>query len=172
MKVVPSYISAATAVAVGNPRLSCADQIRHELRSDEPSLGEKMSKLIQYGTSKLIQQTTSKLIQLTTKISTEKTSLDGAHTWNSSRWSRETAAQLRRTAHGSDITNTPQIYQPAGWQSAGNRAKLEPRSSSRAEQAQLQTKRGADAELLKNRLKMKSNQLDEDISWRPRSGQN
>ncbi|KZV37052.1 hypothetical protein F511_11998 [Dorcoceras hygrometricum] len=34
----------------------------------------------------------------------------------------------------------------------------------RAEQAQLQTKRGADAELLKNRLKMKSNQLDEDAS--------
>ncbi|KZV21537.1 hypothetical protein F511_14875 [Dorcoceras hygrometricum] len=32
----------------------------------------------------------------------------------------------------------------------------------RTEQAQLQTKRGADVELLKNRLKMKSNQLDKD----------
>ncbi|KZV16861.1 histidine--tRNA ligase-like [Dorcoceras hygrometricum] len=41
----------------------------------------------------------------------------------------------------------------------------------RAEQAQLQTKRGADVELLKNRLKMKSNQLDEDTSRRTRSGQ-
>ncbi|KZV19818.1 hypothetical protein F511_29384 [Dorcoceras hygrometricum] len=42
----------------------------------------------------------------------------------------------------------------------------------RTEQAQLQTKRDADAGLLKNRLKMKSNQLDEDTSWRTRSGQN
>ncbi|KZV24347.1 hypothetical protein F511_16919 [Dorcoceras hygrometricum] len=72
---------------------------RYELRSDESSLGEKMSKLIQYGTPELIQRTISKLIQLTAKISTEETSLDGAHTWNSSRWSREVVKQLRQTAN-------------------------------------------------------------------------
>ncbi|KZV14093.1 hypothetical protein F511_44412 [Dorcoceras hygrometricum] len=56
------------------------------------------------------------------------------------------------------------IYQPAVWKSAGNGAKLEPRSSSRAEQAQLQTKRGVDAEAALEQIKDEEQAVDEDAS--------
>ncbi|KZV22903.1 putative rhamnogalacturonate lyase B [Dorcoceras hygrometricum] len=62
----------------------------------------------------------------------------------------------------------PQIYQPAGWKPAGNGAKLEPRSSSRARKNRTSSaadkKRRRCRSCSRTRLKMKSNQLDEETS--------
>ncbi|KZV42983.1 hypothetical protein F511_42326 [Dorcoceras hygrometricum] len=61
-----------------------------------------------------------------------------------------------------------QIYQPAGWKSAGNGAKLEPRSSSRAgknrKSSAVDKKRRRCRSFSRTSLKMKSNQLDEESS--------
>ncbi|KZV19305.1 hypothetical protein F511_31378 [Dorcoceras hygrometricum] len=61
-----------------------------------------------------------------------------------------------------------QIYQPAGWQSAVNGAKMEPRSSSRAGKNRTSSatdkKRRRCRSCSRTILKMKSNQLDEETS--------
>ncbi|KZV16998.1 filament-like plant protein 4 [Dorcoceras hygrometricum] len=55
------------------------------------------------------------------------------------------------------------------WSKAGASKQL--KSGKEQNNLSYKQKRGSDAELLKNILKMKSNQLDKDTSWRTRSGQ-
>ncbi|KZV14287.1 hypothetical protein F511_43843 [Dorcoceras hygrometricum] len=61
-----------------------------------------------------------------------------------------------------------QIYQPASWQSAGNGANLEPPNSSRAGKNRTSSaadkKRRRCRSCSRTRLKMKSNQLDDETS--------
>ncbi|KZV15880.1 hypothetical protein F511_21845 [Dorcoceras hygrometricum] len=78
------------------------------------------------------------------------------------------SGQSSNTGAPDEKNRSQLIYQPAGWQSAGNGAKLEPRSSSRAGKNRTSSaadkKRHRCRSCSRTRLKMKSKQLDEETS--------